>query len=180
MLNKHYLCWLMNQLQIAGGGPGGYLHLCEVLQNCAFLSLVQMDENRREEAIDLRYEASGDIQDIVEGPFSYTCSVLELLVVMVRRMNYEMLDSQYESGIGRWTGEIFANAGFDAFTNARFEADENAVNEAKELISDIVYRRYGFDGEGGFFPLKNPKHDQRYCELLTQMNDYIAENYDIC
>ena len=170
----------MNQLQIAGGGPGGYLHLCEVLQDCAFMTLVKMDENRREEAIELRFEASGDIQGIIDGPFHYTCSVLELLVILVRRMNYEMLDSQYESGIGRWTSEIFANACIDGFTNARFEADENAENELKEIISDIVYRRYGFDGEGGFFPLKHPVHDQRHLELLTQMNDYLAENYDIC
>lgn len=183
-LDKHYLCWLMNQIHIEGGGPDGYSRLCEVLQDCAFFTIVRMDENRREEGMSLRNEAESDMAfggDIrIEQPFVYTCSMMEIIVVMARRMNYEMLDSEYEADIGKWAIELFSNAGLSGFTNSVFDSDDNAKNEAEAVVKDIVYHRYGFDGEGGLFPLKQPKYDQRTTELLTQMNNYLAENYDIC
>ena len=185
-LDNHYLCWLMNQIHIEGGGPEGYSKLCEVLQGCAFLTFVRMDENRREEGMDLRDEAeddmnTGDIYGItVDDPFPYTCSMMELLVVMTRRMHYEMLDSEYEADIGKWAVELLTNAGLSGFTNSAFDKDNNTRNEAEMIIKDIVYHRYGFDGEGSMFPLRQPKYDQRTTELLTQMNNYLAENYDIC
>ena len=114
------------------------------------------------------------------GPFQYTCSMLELLVVLVRRLNYELLDSQYEADIWKWTEELLANAGLSQFVNARFEADEHASEHVTQILKDIIYRQYGFDGEGGFFPLKCPRYDQRNVELLIQMNNYIEENYDMC
>lgn len=183
--DKHYLCWLMNQIHIEGGGPDGYSQLCEVLQGCAFFTIVRMDENRREEGMSLRTEAEEDeLFDgdtfTVKDPFPYTCSMMEILVVMARRMNYEMLDSEYEADIGKWSVELLSNAGLSGFTNSIFESDPNARNEAEAIIKDIVYHRYGFDGEGGLFPLKHPVYDQRATELLTQMNNYLAENYDIC
>ena len=184
-LDLHYLCWLMNQIHIEGGGPDGYDRLCEVLQSCAFFTIVRMDENRREEGMSLRNEAEdemlleGDTSGI-ERPFPYTCSMMEIIVVMARRMNYEMLDSEYEADIGKWAIELLSNAGLSGFTNSMFDKDPNTRNEVEAIIKDIVYHRYGFDGEGGLFPLKQPKYDQRTTELLTQMNNYLAENYDIC
>lgn len=190
MTDKDYLCWLMNQLQIAGGGPDGYLRLCEVLQGCPFMTIVRMDENRREEAMCLRDEYLDSSSKWCVEPFNrdyytpiqwqYTCSMLELLVVIVRRLNYELLDSQYEADIWKWTEELLNNAGLSQFVNARFEADEHASEYVTKILKDIIYRQYGFDGEGSFFPLEHPRYDQRNVELLIQMNNYIEENYDIC
>lgn len=185
MSGTHYLCWLMNQAQIDAGGPEGYSHLCEVLQSFYFVSLVPMDENRGEEGRGLREEWAdtdgGDLYDLEKNIVPYSCTMMELIVVMARRMHFEMLDSQFEAGIGKWSREILENAGLATFRNDIFEMDpEYNTNKIRKILSDIVYRRYLPNGKGGLFPLNWPESDRRHVELLNQMNDYIAENYDIC
>lgn len=185
MNGKDYLCWLMNQAQIVAEGPEGYLKLCEVLHSVYFVSLVRMDENRGCEGKALREEWAdaygGDIQDLERELLPYTCTMMELIAVLARRMEYEMMDSQFEAGIGKWTRELLENAGLAYFRNDIYDADPG-YSEARirRILSDIIYRRYGQDGLGGFFPMAGACEDQRSGELLTQMNDYLAENYDIC
>ena len=184
MSRKDYLCWLMNQCQLEAEGSDGYLYLCEILLDTYFLSLIEFDENRAEEGRSLRDEwaeaEGGDISDIDLVP--YTCNMLELILVMARRMAYEMMDSQYEAGIGKWVMEILENAGLATFRNDFFETDpEYHRNRIKSILKDIIYRRYLHTGDGGFFPAKYyTEKDYRRMELLTQMNNYLAENYDIC
>lgn len=182
---KDYLCWLMNQAQIDAEGPEGYLHLCEVLQGIYFVSLIAFDENRIEEGKALRTEwaeTDGGDTDALEGELiPYTCTALELILVLARRIQYEMSDSQFEAGIGKWTAELMENAGLATFRNDIFELDpEYAERKIKAILHGIVYRKYLMNGEGGFFPIRYPETDQRNVELLVQMNNYLAENYDIC
>ena len=55
------------------------------------------------------------------------------------------------------------------------------ISRIRSILKDIVYRRYLHTGDGGFFPAKfYTTKDYRQMELLTQMNNYLAENYDIC
>lgn len=184
MNKKDYLCWLMNQCQLEAAGPYGYLSLCEILLDTYFLSLIEFDENRAEEGRELREEwaesQGGDISETEMLP--YTCNMLELILVMARRMAYEMMDSQYEAGVGKWVMEILENAGLATFRNDYFETDpEYHGNRIKAILKDIIYRRYLHTGDGGFFPAKfYTTKDYRKMELLTQMNNYLAENYDIC
>lgn len=185
MSAKDYLCWLMNQAQIEAGGPEGYLRLCEVLQGIYFVSLVAFDENRVEEGKELRTEWAdtdgGDISELEKELIPYTCTALEIILVLARRMCFEMSDSQFEAGTGKWTTELLENAGLATFRNDIFETNpEHAVATIKNIMHDIIYRKYLWDGEGGFFPVHWTTCDQRDAELLIQMNNYLAENYDIC
>lgn len=182
---RDYLCWLMNQCQLIAEGPEGYLSLCEVLQRTCFLSLIEFDENRTEEGKALRDEwaddTGGDISDLDDSLSPYTCTMLELILVLARRMDYEMQDSKYEAGVGKWVMELLGNAGLATFRNDYFEMEpEYCESRIRCILNDITCRNYICDGEGGFFPLENPRSDQRTEELLTQMNNYLAENYDIC
>lgn len=185
MSAKDYLCWLMNQGQILAEGPEGYLRLCEVLQGIYFVSLIAFDENRVEEGKALRSEWAeseyGDISELERELIPYTCTALELILVLARRMCYEMSDSQFEAGMGKWTAELLENAGLATFRNDIFEMNpEYAVAKIKNILHDIIYRKYLWSGEGGFFPVHWTTCDQRDVELLIQMNNYLAENYDIC
>lgn len=184
MSRKDYLHWLMDQCQLEIDGPHGYSSLCEVLMDTYFLSLIEFDENRAEEGKALRDEWSdagyGDRSETELLP--YTCTMLELILVMARRMAYEMADSQYEAGVGKWFMELLENAGLATFRNDYFETDaEYHKNKIRAILMDIIYRRYLHTGDGGFFPAKYyTTEDYRNLELLTQMNNYLAENYDIC
>ena len=185
MYRNDYLQWLMNQCQLTSEGPEGYSRLCRIMQSVCFLSLIEFDENRSEEGKDLRYEwaedTGGDISSLNESLSPYTCTMLELILILARRMDYEMMDSQYEAGVGKWVMELLGNAGLATFRNDYCEAEqEYSENRIRCVLNDIICRRYMRDGEGGFFPLQRSPKDQRTTELLTQMNYYLAENYDIC
>lgn len=184
MKRTAYLRWLMAQCQINADGADGYLHLCEILQGTYFVSLVEFDENRADEGRHLRNEwadTDGDIHELEDELIPYTCTMLELLLVMARRMAYEMMDSQFEAETGKWVSEMLENAGLAYFRNDIFEAEpQYSERQIKAILGSIVYRRYDQKGNGGFFPCENPRTDQRNTELLIQMNDYLEENYDIC
>ena len=180
-----YLCWLMNQCQLEADGPEGYLRLCEVLQGIYFVSLIEFDENRIEEGKELREEWAdtdgGDISALEGELIPYTCTALELILVMARRMCYEMSDSQFDAGIGKWVMELLENAGLATYRNDIFETDpDGCTAKIKCILHDIIYRRYMPDGTGSFFPTETTGTDARHEELLVQMNNYLAENYDIC
>lgn len=185
MSANNYLRWLMNQAQIEAEGPEGYSRLCETLQGIYFVSKIAFDENRVEEGKALRSEWAeseyGDISELERELIPYTCTALELILVLARRMCYEMSDSQFEAGMGKWMAELLENAGLATFRNDIFEMNpEYAVAKIKNILHDIIYRKYLWTGEGGFFPVRWAGCDQRGVELLIQMNNYLAENYDIC
>ena len=185
MNGRDYLCWLMNQCSIVAEGPDGYLRLCEVLHSTYFVSLVEFDENRADEGRHLRgewAEKDGDISEAETELIPYTCTMLELVLVMARRMQYEMMDSQFEAGIGKWVTELLENAGLAYWRNDIFEVDpEYSEGRIRTTLADLIYRRYARNGDGSFFPCRESVYgDMRNEELLTQMNNYLAENYDIC
>ena len=170
----------------------GYSGLCRILHRIPFLPVVEMDWNRNDEALDLSLEWAEGIyrtdEDALDAAMRISeahpngfCTMLELLVILARRIRYELMDSQYEDVIGRWTTELIHNCGLGGYTNEAVEDDpEEAEREICEIMGNVIFRQYGWDGEGGFFPLKHPTKDQRDEELLTQMNYYISENYDLC
>ena len=183
MPNKSYTGWLMDQCQLESYGAEGYVDMCTVLQRMYFVSLIEFDENRVEEGKELREEwaetQGGDIHDL--GMIPYTCTALEMILVMARRMCFEMSDSQYEAGVGKWVMELLENAGLATYRNDIYETDPDyCCRKIKAIMNDIIYRRYLPDGQGSFFPMNESHGDARQMELLVQMNNYLAENYDIC
>ena len=190
-IKTEYLCYLMNRAQIEAEGPNGYLKLCEVLLNMEFRPLIEMDENRSSDCMNLRSEFSERYEYPDEAVYILDRSLagldgtwMELLVVLAEKMAYDLADSEYEARTGKWFMEMLGNCGLDEETNGVFEDDDNSFKkEVFKIIhafTVINLRQFGWDGEGGLFPLRWPKRDQRYAELIMQMNDYIEENYDIC
>ena len=188
-INEEYLEWLLQQAGVTNDPDGtGYSMLCGIMQDKSFYPLVEMDENRWEDGMRLRL-------DFVEETEKYAtdqdycldmldsllggCTVLEVLVVMAEKMNYEMLDSSHEATVGKWMEELIGNLGLDMYTDAEVMSNENAYFEIESVIDRFVFRQYNWRGEGGLFPLRNPRDNQTEIELATQMNNYLMENYDI-
>lgn len=184
-LTTEYLCYLMNRAHIDAEGRNGYLSLSRTLMGCSFFPILDMDENRCYECRELREDFADEYDeeeagDILDGLYGEYGTMMELMVVMAEKMKYDLDDSEYEAGTGKWFREMLQNCGLLMCVNERYEQDEGYENEVKDVLDTIIYRKYGWDGEGGLFPVRCPKHDQRYAELVVQMNDYIEENYDIC
>ena len=174
-LTTEYLCYLMNRVQIEAEGPDGYLDLCKLLLRTPFIPILEMDENR---SADCREHRSDFIDKFGYGyfvdEFPESGTMMELLVVLTERMKYDLISSEYDASPRKFFLEMLENAHI-AFMNCQF--DESIVESNLALIN---IRQFMWDGEYSFFPLRYPHTDQRYEELLVQMNNYIEENYDIC
>ena len=183
-LTTEYLCYLMNRIGLEAEGEDGYLRLCETLQEIEFLPQTDMDENRCGDCLELRsdfaeYEDDPGMAEALDDILSVNGTMLELLTVLAEMMRFEMCDSQFEAATRKWFREMLKTCGLDKhWTNGDFgkEGNEETVIDT---IHTVMFRLTGWDGEGGFFPLTSPPRDQRRAEFVIQMNDYLAENYDI-
>lgn len=179
-ITTEYLCYLMNRVQIEAEGPNGYLELCKLLHATPFIPIIEMDENRSYECVELRadfiaghlelYDMEGKGLDIL----SPNGTMMELLVVLSEKIQYELEGSEYAASKRKFFLEMLENAGI-SMQNDSFDKDT-----AENILSLINSRLFCWDGEYSFFPLNYPHNDQRYQELIVQMNNYIEDNYDIC
>lgn len=182
-LKTEYLCYLMNRVQVNAAGEDGYFMLCHALMEYPFLPILDMDDNRCYDCRMLRRDFADDYDeetgDILDGLYSEYGMFMELLVVLSEKMAYDLADSEYECAAGKWFKELLQNSGLIECTNDWYGRPGNGSSYVIDILDKINYRKYGWDGEGGLFPLQWAKTDQRYSELIIQMNNYIEENYDI-
>lgn len=187
-VKTEYLYYLMNRAQMDAEGSDGYSRLCALMQETEFLPIHERDENRcsdcrqmRKDFADAYYEEDrNEMIDILDREFGENGTMMEVTLVMAEYMQYEMADSEYDAGIGKWFRELLCNCGLDEFANGLFETATDAEERVKAVMDTVIFRRTGWDGEGGFFPLMYPQYDQRASEMIIQANNYLEENYDIC
>jgi hypothetical protein len=94
-------------------------------------------------------------------------SVLEVVVGLSIRLAFQ---TSRLADACAW--ELLKNLEFDRFYDPIGPRKANALRV--KLIM-LVQRRYYYNGEGGFFPLNDPKEDQRKVEIWYQMAAYINE-----
>lgn len=187
-MNEEYFEWLLNKAGV-DEEDNGYSILCSVMHEMIFYPILEMDADRWEDGVSYRYtfafehenrdEQAADILTEYLDDQLGGCTVLELVISLIDKMSYEMLDSQYEAGPGKWFEELICNLGLDVYTNHEFMENEAAYFEVDQILERVIFRKYDYNGEGGFFPLQSASEDQRDVELVIQMNNYLAENYDI-
>jgi len=171
-LDARYLDWLYSQLAPARNrNPAhSYWKLASVIFRIEFLWSVPNDDNRIEDGIDLREEflseagEQGDEQFYMIG-----CSVLEMLVALCRRAQFESTHDVYW-----WFRRILDNLNLGEFVDNQFDEDVEII--VRDVFHVMIARSYRFDGVGGLFPLKQSDRDQRKLELWYQMSSYILEN----
>ena len=185
-LKTEYLCYLMDRAGLEAEGGKGYLTLCEIMQSKTFLPIMnEMDENRCGDCRRLRQDFAQEYDerdgDILDGLYGENGTMLELMIVLAEKMAYNLAESQYEANTRKWILEMMENCGLSISDNEAFEDDpEGERDRVDDILDAVIFRKIGWDGEGGFFPLQCPRNDQRCQELIIQMNNYIEENYDIC
>ena len=105
--------------------------------------------------------------------------MLELMLSLAEKTAFDMEGSIFEAGVGRWFTELLENTGLDVYTDHEIMTSETAYFEITNILEKLIFRRYRYNGEEGFYPLRNPMEDQRQTELEIQRNMYLMENYDI-
>ena len=149
------------------------------LYSIEFRTFVPHDENRAADGLELRnafLNESTESADLalILGP----CTVLEMLVALAERMDFILFDPNKGDRSQEWFWTLINNLKLQ-----KYAVDEQSAARKRRfnrvVIKKLIDRTYLENGEGGLFPLRFTRKDQRKVEIWYQMMDYISENFDI-
>lgn len=170
-LDSMYFDWLYAKVvKTPNNTPSNrYYELMRALYGTEFVWLVNGDDNRAEDGLDLRQEFLREARtvnaDISEWRESDGCSMLEMLIALAKRCEFQTDDSAYD-----WFWEFLENLGLNELVDSSFPADG-----IDDILDDFNWRRYDYDGRGGIFPIEHPTEDQRGVEIWYQFHEYLAD-----
>lgn len=134
-----------------------------------YKTIAEYDDNRAADGIYLRYEYYG------EDFFGEPCSMLEMLIALANRFDgcvgFDISDTR-DARMNFWM--LIHNLGLDSCTDKYY--NEKKVDD---ILMTFKTRTYDFDGNGGLFPLKRSKIDQRKVEIWSQMQAWEVENFGV-
>lgn len=162
LADLHYYEWLISQVAIRNKHT--YTYVFERLHSLEFVWTVPNDDNRVQDAKDLRVEfLNGARRRLsLEG-----VTLLEVLVSLSRRVAF-VAGGKPEL----WAWKLLKNLRLTKVPDPVSEAEAASIDE---ILYALVWRTYDYNGNGGFFPLKNPKEDQTKVEIWYQLNAYVIE-----
>lgn len=172
----HWLC----EVICVDQGEDSYWFLLNTLHNIPFFWFVPNDDNRGMDGLRLRdeyaIENSIGVLHKEHPPLYGPCSVLEMLIGLARRIDEIMAEPGEDDQTPKWFWKMIENLELEKYTDADFTL--RLGEERVPFIIDLVLKReYKRNGQGGLFPLKRPKKDQRKVEIWYQMSAYLVENY---
>lgn len=179
-IKYQYFLWLCNRVKMnvhdfTSPSPSFY-HICSILYDTEFYSLVDFDENRENDGKKLRELFSDEVKFDDYSEIDGVCNVLEMLVAL----SYRWEDITYRAGEDntlKWFRIMLFNLGV-LRTDVEFEEDfDVVVKDVKQKLDVFLSRTYEYNGSSGLFPLKNPEKDQKTVEIWYQMCSFIGENF---
>jgi hypothetical protein len=173
-LDERYLVWLYRLVADPAieSRELTYWELFRQLYEKQFVWIISRDDNRIEDGKQLRLEflSSEGLtrRDVDPNWIELGCSVLELMIAMSYRLVFE---TDPDGQPAYWFWKLAENIGIGGFNDA--SGYEHC--DVDEILNRVIFRQYEPDGTGGFFPLKDPRADQRSIELWYQLNAYVRE-----
>lgn len=164
--DRAYFEWLCNHIEIPWVDKE-YETLLSIMFSTEFVWVVGNDENRIADGRALRIDY---LRDVGHGAFIGTDPVnfLEVLIGISQRISF-LVDQSPEV----WAWNLIRNLKLSGFSDP---LSGKEIRKVMDILEKVIWRGYGPDGSGGFFPLTRPKGDQRAAEIWDQMNAYIQEN----
>ena len=175
-LKQDYFEWLCSFIH-ADQEDKSYWLLMKDLYRRVFYSIVPHDENRAGDGLDLREEYVRELMFTKYIEIEGECTVLEMLIGLARRIDFEMTDPYDDTSTDRtayWFWEMLDNLGLTAFDDESY-VEYGGIVHVDDIINRFLDRDYKRSGEGGLFPLHKTNKDQRQIEIWYQMAAYLAE-----
>lgn len=173
-LQSGYFTWLFNLTKRPSTRISNHPYRClfDQMHDTPFRWSVHNDDNRMEDGKDLRLEylrERGIRTSTVDVVWlEADASMLEVLITLSRMAAFESYSTP-----DQWLRVFIENLGLQHYTDQVYNAEiEHEVNEALERVITRAYHR---NGQGGIFPLRRPRGDQRRIELWYQLSQYLVE-----
>ena len=180
-ISQDYFEWLMELAGLKDYGGFSYWLLSKDLHSIDFTWSIELDENRNADGKSLRedyfYDCDFPSEEFDEILYRENASVLEVLVALARRMDFEMSDPDDPTDkTADFFFEMLENLGLDQYDDENYY-DLGGESEVCHVIDIWLRRAYKPDGRGGLFPLACPDDDQRDIQIWYQMMAYLEENH---
>lgn len=166
-----YYYYLLDRAGVTDDDAENYSYLFTELYNREFVWIIEKDENRALDGMNLRDQYTDDTGGFVD-PDMY-CSMLEMMVALAIRCENDIMGEPDEDRTNEWFWSMLTNLGLHRFDNKNW--DRKKVNK---LLDRLISRQYDASGNGGLFPLTNPMSDQRDVEIWYQMSSWLNERYE--
>lgn len=152
-----------------------YTKLLHFLMDTPFYYIIDMDGNRYEDGIDLRYrfaEHEGYNETMIAKHIDHRdCTVLEMMIALAIRLEeHIMSDPEKGDRTSVWFWDMIKNLGLTLYDDDNFD-----VIEVTGIIKRFLNRDYKPDGHGGLFVIPHTKDDLRNVEIWYQANWYLNQ-----
>lgn len=158
-----YFLWLCKQVWVPTDGRT-YKGVLELMFETEFVWIIGNDENRLADARDLRMRYGKTDSKLTPVTF------LEVMIALSRRFEFIV-----NGKAGKIAWQLMLNLKLDKFPDP---INQNEWMAVRDILETVIWRTYGRNGEGGFFPLEHPLEDQSVVEIWYQMAAYINENHE--
>lgn len=175
-LNSRYFKWIYDLVCAEKRFDRvSYKTLLEYLHSVEFNYIIEMDGNRVEDGVDLRYRFGYEsgISDPVIAEYldDRPCSVLEMMTALAIRCEESIMDNpDIGDRTGLWFWGMIESLGLYSMNDANFDK-----READVIIGHFINREYKRNGEGGLFTIRNCKRDLRSVEIWYQAMWFLDE-----
>ncbi len=168
-LDEQYFVWLYGQVadHTLTNPCDTYWNLFRVLYQKEFVWFVPNDDNRAVDGMLMRQAFAEQRGIFVTDEYwlRLGCSMLELLIAVARRLNYEDLN---ERSVSFWFWHLIQNLQLH-FSDA-FKLPLRRIDDRLEMV---IWRTYDENGKGGLFPFHRAAKDQRKVEIWYQLSAYL-------
>lgn len=162
-VDRSYYAWLVSQIALPSNDKT-YNELFTRMHHTEFVWVVDKDDNRVQDGKDLRYLYLGEKKNrLTLG--GATC--LEIVISLSKTLAF--------TAGGRpkpWAWRLIKNLHLNRMSDPLSEGQARRVDD---ILYTLIWREYEQNGNGGFFPLKNPQEDQTKVEIWYQLNAYVIE-----
>lgn len=153
-----------------------YRRLFRLLHETEFIYILDMDGNRADDGVDLRYRfayetsiAGGEVDAAMAG---LPCSLLEMMTALALRCEEHITDDPDNGNrTGKWFFEMIESLGLRDMDDLHFDRIA-----AADILTRFMRRDYLPDGRGGLFTVSDGGIDMRRAEIWYQMMRYLNEN----
>lgn len=170
-----YYIWLCGLV----GSQRDYGRLSEILYDIPFIYILERDENRAYDGIELRYrfmyERGMFDTDYVEIFGDEPCNVLEMLIALAVRIEDQFMDNLQDNRTSFWFKIMLENLGLKPYTDSCAN-NWSFPYEIRAIIDNFLNRSFNPDGYGSIFTTGR-NVDMRDIEFWCQATWYLSDNF---